>query len=369
MTWLGGRSTTAAPASVLAVHASVGYLNSLRAQFLDDAVSQERAPVLATDGLTRLTMPLVWALRRAGGVWAVEESDGGFRDGLTGQGFGSALVQELFAGREPHFAEKVATTMPLNWPATGEHSRSGSGGDNPWTAWQVKVSVRVEHSGQSASRIGASAEALLHAVQQHETASGERVGSWPASWGVVEPPLTSWNREFLGQHFGQVNRRQVTFVGQPGYAATGVLRVERTKTAVREWTDAVLSSRFSAREADGSTDGARRAFQELAGRQHVTSGLVLGRVGQWDVSVRSQGEEKPEPVALYLGAVTMARHLIRSADVVDLLDGTSTPDGGVFLPLATKRESGWERLAVLEQTVGNEVLAGLFLEEELDVQW
>ncbi len=171
------------------------------------------------------------------------DSDGEFRDGLTGQLLESALTQELRIRSGLLAGTDGGVAGPSQWLGTGECDRSEPKGKDPWTAWQIKVSVLVDHCAPGERSFAVTAATLLYEVQRYEEAVDRWTSPTPTSWGLTEPALIPWSSAAVTEHLAHSPDKPLIFVGEPGYPTAGVVRIEQTTTGRRERIEAVLSTR------------------------------------------------------------------------------------------------------------------------------
>lgn len=288
--------------------------------------------VLVTPDTSRLTIGLRAALVAAGGVWAVTTPTG-FRDGITG-------------------VERASIDDAVEAPvAPPGQEADGSQPAAPWEqavadTTQLSIDVALLHAEAHDTVLGGALEALADAVS----------GTKPLVWGRTEPLDHVWDRWVLTQdarHRAPVPSRILV----EGDRLSAAVTARVSDDGIEETIALTVEVPGGIEGLDRAIDRLRAALAELSRRSTPTFALVLARVGEPDRCLRPVEYPPPNPVALLIGAPSVARLDLDSRDFAgeqDVVVVGSPAEPAYLLTLGSAASSGWERLNDALNSVGGE---------------
>jgi Family of unknown function (DUF6177) len=235
------------------------------------AVDHGLIPTLVTPAATRLTLPTRAAVDAGLLQWVVRVVGGGFYDGMAG----TAMAfddDDFVAGAEvaTQFGSVVAPD-----------------------AWQVLVSLTIEHRAAIQTQLGGAVEILARAL----------TGVRPAGWGTHEPVTEQWSRPELTTF---ARRRmptdsQVVVVGAGQNSMTATLRAARTERGVEETLLCLVNAGPVTRPIDDVAAQARAALTEVAGAETAGFAAAHLRPGRADLTEPSHEAAQLLPLSILIG--------------------------------------------------------------------
>lgn len=239
---------------------------------------------LVTPPASRLTVPLVAALRETGARWVVYDPDRrAYYDGMCGVPMrfddGAFRHDDPLAAAAPGGPEPsrpvVATAYAAPPPPTGRH---------------LRVRLEVKHEANSWTRIGGPIETLFQTL----------TGRPPAGWGPVEPVDREWRTTDLTRFCREEvpTHSWVTVTGPGDLPAMALLEVTRVADGVQESIDVTvgypLPDQPPLDELAGLTD-------RLAGAHQLSWLYAETCLGRLDLTRPAHAEGIPLPIALAIG--------------------------------------------------------------------
>lgn len=316
---------------VTETRAEVLWLSEARADLLVRSTAAGRAVVVVSDEVTRLTYPLREALQDAGGAWVVRSLDGTLRDGLTGRRLTS--VADAVSGAQITDPTDIAVRhlRPQTDPAV-----------------QLTVSMSVRHRAADTTLLGGTVEVLAEHM----------LGVPPTGWGLHEPCATAWDRTRLTELARARTPHETTLVVSGADALIGTVRVARTDTGLEETTSALIRAGVpGSAAAEAAAEAVAGVAATLSERHMPLFGLVLARTGRADLTLPAQLEGAPTPVGMLLGPPAVRELALDPAAWTErfgarVLGRPRVP--GLWVPLGSMREPGWDRLTDVLTAIGPE---------------
>ncbi|MFI7503499.1 DUF6177 family protein [Streptomyces sp. NPDC049687] len=229
-----------------------------------------RALHLVTPLHVRLTLPLRTALGGAPNRWVVQDSSGGYYDGLSGA---------RLAWREGTFL-----------PTDGTLADAFTAGAAPTEQRQLTLAFRTVHPPDERLVLGRA----LEAAWRHLT------GSPPAGWGTAEPVNLPWSPDRLTD-FARDRAPAPTHlvaVGAPDRPAIATHRISRTTAGVAE--EITLALGYD-RPQHMPLDTLESLAATLVTEHGLTTMLATVRAARADLTMPPHLEAPPLPVSFTLG--------------------------------------------------------------------
>jgi hypothetical protein len=302
---------------VYAASARTVLLTEPLSAFLDCAVSERLRPVLLTDVGARLSPVVSLAMRRCGGYWAVQTTEGAF-DALSGY-------------RIESFADLWARSG-TDRPRLPGFDRAGAG------IGVLMFDVYAHHRAEASTRIGPLAR----------TAVAGLGGSDLDVWGRVEPLVTAWDETDLTQAVRRGMPVSEVLHGQGPDGSFCDIAVGRTRRGLLEQVKGgVPVGPYPGRLPDLLT-GASRALAAIAQVHQPTIGFVSLAHLEPGPSVSAAARPVEVPLAVLIGprgvhdlrldpASLACRHdvsVLGRPRTPSLLVRMSDPDVGLWAQLA-----------------------------------
>ncbi len=321
--------------AVFAASAEHVILSEPLAAFLDYAVTERLRPVLMTSTGTRLSPFVSLAMRRAGGLWAVQSAGGATYDGLSGYRIDTLrdLWERPGQGTErlPSYTT-LATTHEQQFPGV------------------LMFDVFAHQRAASDTTVGTLSEAMI-------TALG---GSPLELWGPFEPLVDRWDTRVLTE----VARREMPATeALHGLSRDGSfvdLFVGRTRRGILEQIKGGVALRRYPDHIGGLVQTASQALATIADEFQPTIGFVSlaeTDIGTW---VEPAAKRPEVPLAVIIGprgvhdldidaAALAEKHditMLGRKRTPSLLVRFSNPDQGLWAQLvAFAHDLGAERIA------------------------
>jgi hypothetical protein len=250
------------------------YLSKGRLEFLQSAVRSGLKPVIVSDGLSSLTDPMLRALVRCGGGWAVRGGEGVLRNGLTGR------VLDRIESAVDHSPVTQLDQLAIS------HLRPVGTDCAPLV---VHLAMAYPATGQTT---GSAAQCLA------AWASGQA----PASIGPVEPAGRPWSPATLGRKLARWRRLRLVASGTVDHPAALSLALDRHGRTVTERLSGLVAI-GPATNADTFARAATlpQAMDALAAGGDLLFGLLGIRVGRFDLTRPPMLPHFTTPLALFLG--------------------------------------------------------------------
>ncbi|GAA4687037.1 DUF6177 family protein [Frondihabitans cladoniiphilus] len=330
--------------------ASVVRLSPALAELLERRLPARRTVVLVTPETSRLTIGLRTALVAAGGSWTVTTAQG-FRDGLTG-------VDRLTVEVHPPLSRPGAAAPGLHEPDGGPDGAADAEHDDPPLEPTSRDASPDEITAQLSLDV-----TLLHEAAESDTYLGEAleamaaaVGvSEPRAWGRTEPLDHAWDRWAMTQdarhHYPAASRYVVE-----GEHLSASVTARLTDRGVEETIALTLDVPDGTDGLDTAIARLREGLSGLTRTATPTFALVLARMGEHDRSFRAVTYPPPNPVALLIGAPSVAElglHEQIFAESQDVVVVGAPTSPAYLLPLGGSELSGWDALHDALDSVGN----------------
>lgn len=243
--------------------------NSLRT-----ATTSDRALQIVTPNTTRLTLPTRTALHGHPNRWVVQDSKGGYYDGLSG-----AVLRWQDGTFTPTPAESGATAIA---PAFTQATPTGER--------QLILSIRTQHAPDTDLQLGRA----LETAWQHLT------NTPPAGWSTAEPINLPWCTRQLTD-LARNRAPQPTWlvaIGHPDRPAIATVHITRTTAGVEE--DITLTLGYDTGE-NPPLHSIEALAETLAIKHNLTSMLTSLRPARRDLTVPPHFEAPPVPLSFTLG--------------------------------------------------------------------
>lgn len=226
---------------------------------------------IVTPKVTRLTLPVRMLASDGFLQWVVRTDEGDFYDGLLGN-------RLTFDGAD--FA--------------GSDDRAGQFDELPEPeAWQVIVSLTVEHRATIHAQLGGAVEVL----------SRELTGTRPAGWGAHEPVSEPWDRARLTTLARRRMPRdtRLVAVGAGGSTLIATLRPSRTERGVEESVLCLINAGPLTRPIEDVSQAVRAALRDVAAGETVGFAVAHLRPGRADLTEPAHARAQPVPLAILVG--------------------------------------------------------------------